>query len=53
MICSDGIDAGEHVLAERLGLDAGDEVGDDVEVDVGFEERPADLAQAFVDVLGA
>ena len=47
-----GIDARQHVLAERLGLDAGDEVVDDIEVDVGFEEGPADLAQAFVDIVG-
>ena len=38
------VDASEHVLADGLGFDAGDEVVGDVEVDVGFEERPADFA---------
>ena len=47
------IDAREHVLAERLGFDAGDEIVEDVEVDVGFEEGAADFAQAFLDVLGS
>ena len=37
--------------AESLGADFFDEVAGDVEVDVGFEEGDADLAESFVDVL--
>ena len=47
-----GIDAREHVLPDGLGFDLGDEVVGDGEVDVGFEQRPADLAQAVADVVG-
>jgi flavin-binding protein dodecin len=39
------------VLAERALLDAGDKVLDDGEVDVGLEEREADLARGTRDVL--
>ena len=34
-----------------LGADVLDQVGDDVEVDVGFEQGHADFAQGFGDVL--
>jgi hypothetical protein len=46
------VDPFEHVLADGLGLNTGDEVVSDSEVDVGFEEGPADLAEAFADVVG-
>jgi len=36
---------------EGFGADFFDEVADDVEVDVGFEEGDANLAESFVDVL--
>src|SRR5581483_5138497 len=47
-----GVDPGEHVLADGLGLDAADEVGDDVVIDVGLDERLADLAEPLADVVG-
>ena len=40
----------EDVLADGLLADARDEVLDDLEVDVGFEQREADLAHGGVDV---
>jgi hypothetical protein len=40
-----------HHLAERLLLDLADETANDLEVDVGFEQRDADVAQGVVDVL--
>ena len=43
------VEALEDVLAERVGLHAGDEVLDDLEVDVGLEQREADLAHRLVD----
>ena len=42
---------GEHFGADGLGADVLDEVVDDVEVDVGFEQGHADFAQGFGDVL--
>ncbi len=38
-----GRQALEHVLAERAFAHAGDEIADDVEVDVGLEQREPDL----------
>ena len=43
--------APHDVLAERARLHAGDEVLDDLEVDVGFEQREADLAHRARDHL--
>jgi hypothetical protein len=37
--------------SEGLGADLLDEIAGDLEVDVGFEQGDADLAQSFVDVL--
>ena len=36
--------------ADRLLADAGDDVADDTDVDVGLEQRGADLAEDLVDV---
>ena len=44
-----GVEALEDVVPERLGLHPGDEVLDDLEVDVGLEQREADLAHRLVD----
>ncbi len=41
---------GEHFGADGLFADVLDEVGDDLEVDVGFEQRDADFAQRLGDV---
>ena len=46
-----GRQALEDVLAERALADARDEVADDVEVDVGLEQREADLAHRARDRL--
>ena len=40
-----------HVLAEGALADGGDELPDDLEVDVGFEQGDADLAHGLVEVL--
>ena len=45
------IDAGEDVLADGFRLDFTDELGDDVEIHVGFEECPTDFAQTFANVV--
>ncbi len=41
----------QHLLAERALAHAGDEVADDLEVDVGLEEREPDLAHRTRDRL--
>ncbi len=41
----------QDVLPHRLVLDAVDEGADDLEVDVGFEQRHANLAERLLDVL--
>ena len=46
-----GRDRGQNLLPEPLLAHAGDEVTDDLEVDVRFEERDAHLAQGFVELL--
>ena len=43
------VEALEDVLSEGLRLHARDEVLDDLEVDVGLEQREADLAHRLVD----
>jgi len=43
-------EAAEHLLAEGVAFDRLDEVADDVEVDVGLEEREPHVAQRFFDV---
>ena len=43
------VEALEDVVAEGGGLHARDEVLDDLEVDVGLEQREADLAHRLVD----
>ena len=45
-----GVEPPEDVLPESLGLDAGDEVLDDLEVDVGLEQREPNLAHRLVDI---
>ena len=45
-----GSEAAEDVLAERVAFDRVDEVSNDGDVDVGFEEREANVAQRFLDV---
>ena len=42
---------GHDLLAHRLLADVVDQVLDDLEVDVGLQQRQADLAQRLVDVL--
>ena len=46
-----GLEALQHVLAERALADRGDELLDDLEVDVGLEQREADLARRARDGL--
>ena len=46
-----GGEGGGDLGAQGLGADVFDEVAGDVEVDVGFEQGDADLAEGFVDVL--
>ena len=45
-----GVQALEDLRPDRLLADAGDEVLDDLEVDVGLEQAQADLAHRGVDV---
>ena len=45
-----GRERGQHFGAHGLGADVLDQVADDVEVDVGLEQRHADFAQGFGDV---
>ena len=45
-----GRDAAQHFFAQRLFLDARDESLRDLEIDIGFEQREADLPQRIVDV---
>ena len=45
-----GREAAQHLLTERVLLDRLDEVAHDRDVDVGFEERQAHVAQRFLDV---
>ena len=49
--CWPGVRLFSTVLAERPLAHAGDEVADDREVDVGFEQREADLAHRARDRL--
>ncbi len=46
-----GREGGGYLLAHGAGADVLDELGDDVEVDVGLEEGEADLAEGVGDVL--
>ena len=46
-----GLEALQHVLAERALAHRADELLDDLEVDVGLEEREADLARRARDRL--
>ena len=43
---------GEHFLAHGLLLDVLDELLDNLEIDVGFEQRHADFAQSALHVFG-
>ena len=45
-----GRERGEHFSANSLGANVLDQVVDDLQVDVGFEQRDADLAQSLGDV---
>ena len=45
-----GVEAAEDFLADRALLDARDELLDDLEVDVGLEQRQPDFAHGGVDV---
>ena len=45
-----GVDPAEHVGADRAFPNVGDEVLDDLEVDVRLEQGEADLAQRLVEV---
>ena len=46
-----GRERGHHFLAQRLLADVVDQFLDDLEVDVGFEQRHANFFQRFADVL--
>ena len=46
-----GRERGHHFLAHRLLANVVDQFLDDLEVDVGFEQRHADFAQRLADVL--
>ena len=46
-----GRERGRDLLADRLGLDLVDELLDDLEVDVGLEQRQANFAQRLLHVL--
>ena len=50
MTCSPGERAVSHFLPDGLGLDLVDELLDDFEVDVGFEQRQPNFAQGLADV---
>src|SRR4029453_55091 len=45
-----GAEAPQHVLAERVLPDRLDEVADDADVDVGFEQREPDVPERVLDV---
>src|SRR5881296_797040 len=45
-----GGEAAQHLLTERVPLDRFDEVPDDLQVDVGLEERQAHIAERVLDV---
>ncbi len=47
-----GRQRGQHLFALRLFLDGFDELLDDAEMDVGFEQRHANLAQRGFHILG-
>ena len=49
--CWPGVEALQHLLAARALPDLGDEVLDDLEVDVGLEQREPDLAHRLRDRL--
>ena len=51
MTCSPGDKRSHDLLADRLGLNAVDEVFDDLEVDVGFKQRQTNLFQRLGNVL--
>ena len=51
--CWPGVRLDEHLLSDRALAHGGDERLDDAEVDVGLEQREADLAHGAIDVLGA
>ena len=50
MKCCSGVRLREHLGAERLLADALGEVADDVELDVGLEQRQAHVADRVLDV---
>ena len=52
MTCWRGRKRGEHFLAHGLFLDVFDELFDDLEIDVGFEQRHADFPQGGLHVFG-
>ena len=45
-----GGERAQHLRAERLALDVLDKVADDLDIDVGLEQREADFAQRLVDI---
>ena len=49
--CWPGLSVAEHVGAQAALLDRRRELLDDLEVDVGLEQREADLAHGLVDVV--
>ena len=52
MTCCEGESAVEHFLAHGLLPDVFDELFDNLEIDVGFEQRHADFAQGALHVFG-
>ena len=45
-----GRERAENFSAERLGFDVLDEIANDLDIDVGFEQRKADFAQRILDI---
>ncbi len=45
-----GSERAQDFLTERLLLDVIDEVADDLDIDVGFEQREPDFAQGLFDI---
>ncbi len=41
----------QHILADGAFADGGDKILDDLEVDVGFEQRQTHFAQRLLDIL--
>jgi hypothetical protein len=45
-----GLNALDDLLADGLGFDAVDEIASDLEIDIGFEQGEADVAEGIADI---